>query len=267
MQSSPSNSARMLSRQLDTMGAEVLDVTPEDFQAKPMLFAGDVLVIDAGQSSELTSQTLEAMQSHGCSVPVVVMQAMHSAATELENVVTLNKPVGRMALLAAISSFAPPQAAPLPQPDDIAPPEPIPIQTRKMRILAAEDNRTNRLVFGKLVGKLNVDLEFAEDGAEAVEKWQSFQPDMIFMDISMPIMDGKQATRKIRALETEKGHHTPIIALTADAIDGDDTEVLDAGLDHYLTKPLRKAKIFEQIKAAVPDVAAAVFEAESGENP
>jgi len=131
--------------------------------------------------------------------------------------------------------------------------------TRKMRILAAEDNKTNRLVFSKMVGKLNVDLEFAENGKEAVEKWQEFQPDLVFMDISMPLMDGKEATQEIRKLET-LGRHTPIVALTAHAMSGDDQEILSAGLDFYLTKPLRKMAIFEQISNAAPDGTEEVFD-------
>jgi len=76
---------------------------------------------------------------------------------------------------------------------------------------------------------------------------------MIFMDISMPEVDGKEATRQIRAIEQESGTHVPIVALTAHAMAGDDTEILAAGLDHYMTKPLRKAAIIDRILAERPD--------------
>lgn len=132
-----------------------------------------------------------------------------------------------------------------------------------MRILAAEDNKTNRLVFSKLVRNLNIELEFAENGLEAVEKWESFQPDLVFMDISMPEMDGKDATRRIREIEAQgPKRHTPIVALTAHAMSGDDAEILAAGLDFYLTKPLRKAAIFERIAEASPKDVMPVFEEE-----
>ncbi|MEP5731504.1 MAG: ATP-binding protein [Sulfitobacter sp.] len=118
--------------------------------------------------------------------------------------------------------------------------------SRKMRVLAAEDNKTNQLVLSKLIKELNIELTFANNGLEAVELFQSIKPDLIFMDISMPKMDGKEATANIRKLETN--HRTPIVALTAHALQGDDDEILAAGLDRYLTKPLRKPLIVEQIE-------------------
>ena len=72
------------------------------------------------------------------------------------------------------------------------------------------------------------------------------------MDISMPKMDGKDATRAIRALESASKTHTPIVALTAHAMSGDEADILSAGLDKYLTKPLRKPAIFEQISHHAP---------------
>jgi len=136
----------------------------------------------------------------------------------------------------------------------------IVLQPRKMRILAAEDNKTNQLVLGKLIRKMNVDLVFASNGAEAIQRYVSFDPDLIFMDISMPEVDGKEATQEIRKLEAVTGRHVPIVALTAHAMAGDDQDILSAGLDHYLTKPLKKAAIVERIEAARPDECAAVCE-------
>ncbi|MDF3415256.1 response regulator [Sulfitobacter sp. M57] len=123
-----------------------------------------------------------------------------------------------------------------------------PAPKRKMRILAAEDNKTNQLVFRKMVKALNLDLTFAGNGEEALHLFQEIAPDLVFMDISMPKMDGKEATSAIRARET--GTRTPIIALTAHAMDGDDAGILAAGLDKYLTKPLRKPLIMQEIEAA-----------------
>ena len=124
---------------------------------------------------------------------------------------------------------------------------------RKMRILAAEDNKTNQLVFSKMIQHLDVDLRIANNGEEAVDLYKSFVPDMIFMDISMPKMDGKEASMAIRQIEETKGVRCPIVALTAHAMSGDDKSILAAGLDHYLTKPLRKTDIVAQIEQSQPD--------------
>ncbi|WP_158965168.1 response regulator [Chachezhania sediminis] len=133
-------------------------------------------------------------------------------------------------------------------------PAPVPPLARRMRVLAAEDNRTNQLLFEKMVKDLDIELTFAGNGAEAVEKFASFAPDIVFMDISMPGMDGKEATCRIRALEAQAGTgaHVPIVAVTAHAMEGDARSILDAGLDEYLTKPLRKAQILDRIAGSCP---------------
>jgi hypothetical protein len=139
-------------------------------------------------------------------------------------------------------------------PDGAGPPIPFPAATsamRPMRVLAAEDNRTNRFVFSKMLRQLEIEIAFAEDGREAVAQAESFAPDLVFMDISMPRMDGKEAARAIRAAEAAAGHgrRVPIVAMTAHALAGDREEILAAGIDDYLTKPLKRA----QLVAAVLD--------------
>ncbi len=121
-----------------------------------------------------------------------------------------------------------------------------------MRVLAAEDNRTNQLVFRKMVKDLSIDLVFANNGHEALSLFDSFKPDLIFMDISMPEMDGKEAARAIREKEKARGGHVPIVALTAHAMEGDDTSILAAGIDKYLTKPLRKTAITAELVQHCP---------------
>ena len=121
---------------------------------------------------------------------------------------------------------------------------------RQMRVLAAEDNKTNRLVLGKFLKSLDIDLRFAGNGQEAVTAFEAERPDIIFMDISMPKMDGKEATRRIREMEDKD--RVPIIALTAHAVEGDKEAILAAGLDHYLTKPVRKDAIFNAIALNCP---------------
>ncbi|WP_138468410.1 response regulator [Poseidonocella sp. HB161398] len=131
---------------------------------------------------------------------------------------------------------------------------PAPAARPRMRLLAAEDNKTNQLVFSKMIKQLDLDVTFANDGIEAVELFRSVAPHLVFMDISMPQMDGKEATRRIREIEARDGlERTPICALTAHAMEGDDQGILEAGLDFYLTKPLRRQEILDRIRAHVPE--------------
>ncbi len=111
---------------------------------------------------------------------------------------------------------------------------------RPMRILVAEDNRTNQLVFQKMVRDLAVEVAFANTGGQAVHLVQSFKPDLIFMDIAMPEMDGCQATLAIRQGEAS-GTRLPIIALTAHAEGAELAPLLAAGIDRRMSKPLQKA--------------------------
>jgi len=135
---------------------------------------------------------------------------------------------------------------------DAPPPAPGPVQGRPMRILSAEDNRTNQLVFAKMLRDLDIELRFADNGREALEIARAWEPDLVFMDVSMPEMDGREATRRIRAAEAGGGRHVPIVALTAHAMEGDEASILDAGMDRYLTKPLRKAAITGAIMSFCP---------------
>lgn len=156
----------------------------------------------------------------------------------------------------------PSRAKPQPVPTTSAPPK-IPdakehaAQTQtgatgKIQILTAEDNKTNQFVFRKMVKTLEVDLHFANNGLEAVEAYKKLQPDIIFMDISMPEMDGKEATTEIRKLESASGTRVPIIACTAHAMSGDREVLIAAGLDDYITKPLKRAAIEAMIKRYAP---------------
>jgi signal transduction histidine kinase/CheY-like chemotaxis protein len=136
-------------------------------------------------------------------------------------------------------------------PDAVPPPRALPPGApRAMRILAAEDNRTNQLVLSRMLTALDVELAFADDGQLAVEAFMRQRPDLIFMDISMPRMDGRAATRAIRQLPG--GAQVPIVALTAHAIGADQADILESGVDGVLTKPLRKADLFDTVLRHAP---------------
>ena len=118
-------------------------------------------------------------------------------------------------------------------------PAPVPGGDRRMRVLAAEDNRANRLILTRMLAGLDLDLSLVESGAAAVEAFERERPDLILMDISMPGMDGTEATRRIRALEGE-GSRVPIVAMTAHSLPGDVESFRAAGMDVHLPKPMRK---------------------------
>jgi len=112
-----------------------------------------------------------------------------------------------------------------------------------MRILLAEDNLVNRAVATGILETQGHTLVHAANGREAFDACKSAAFDLIFMDIQMPEMDGFEATRLIHEMETASGAHTPIAAMTAHAIAGDRDRCLRAGMDDYISKPLRKEDI------------------------
>ncbi|MEO0795018.1 MAG: response regulator [Verrucomicrobiota bacterium] len=112
-----------------------------------------------------------------------------------------------------------------------------------LRILLVEDNPINQEVAMQRLNKLGHDVELANDGFEAVELFQALEFDLILMDVQMPRLDGLGATRRIREIENRLDRRTPIIAMTARAMRGDEQVCLDAGMDGYLTKPFRAEKM------------------------
>jgi len=108
------------------------------------------------------------------------------------------------------------------------------------RVLLAEDNATNQKVAILMLSALGCQVEVAPSGRHAVEAWRASAFDLVLMDCQMPDMDGFEATRTIRAAERE-GARTPIVAVTANAMEGDRERCLAAGMDDYVTKPLTKA--------------------------
>jgi len=121
-----------------------------------------------------------------------------------------------------------------------------------LRVLVAEDNETNRLVLSTLLAQIDLDPHLVHDGAQALEAWQAGDWDLVLMDIQMPVMDGLEATRRMRAAERETGRaRTPVVALTANAMAHHVAEYEAAGFDAVATKPIQFARLVEAINAAV----------------
>ncbi len=248
----------ILERQLETFGLEVT-LCRSGAEALHVLDEGasfDVVLTDHRMPQMDGLELIERLRERGVDTPILLLtsdpDAYEAANAEYGLAGCLEKPVLRSDLLHTLQALSGTAvAAPSPPPPAPKPP-PAPTEIRTMKVLAAEDNRTNQLVFGKMVKDFDIELRFANNGREAVTMWEEWQPDLIFMDISMPEMDGREATRAIRTAEGMRGTHVPICALTAHAMDGDSDSIFAAGLDQYLTKPLKKSAIAERIAAHAP---------------
>ena len=129
--------------------------------------------------------------------------------------------------------------------------------TRPLRILLAEDSPDNRLLIAAYLKRLPYQIEAAENGKVAVEKFSSGRYDLVLMDIQMPVMDGYTAVRTIRAWEVEhRRPATPILALTASTLDDDIRRAFDVGCNTHIAKPVRKATLLAAIDETLALVAA-----------
>jgi CheY-like chemotaxis protein len=129
--------------------------------------------------------------------------------------------------------------------------EHIPEASRAIKVLLVDDDETTRMHIDRLLEKHGVEVYGAENGEQALSELAKHSVDCILMDIQMPVMDGLEATRRIRASEAEL-HSIPIIALTAYAMSGDRQKCLDAGMDDYIAKPVDKDKLLEVIDRNLP---------------
>ncbi|MDP3523807.1 MAG: response regulator [Hoeflea sp.] len=121
----------------------------------------------------------------------------------------------------------------------------------RIRVLVAEDNDVNQIVFEQILEGIGVDFRIVSNGQEAVAAWKASAPDLILMDVSMPVMNGLQASQAIRDAElADAGDHShvPIIAVTAHAMSGDKERCFSAGMDDYLSKPVSPEKLESIIK-------------------
>ena len=127
-------------------------------------------------------------------------------------------------------------------------------------ILVAEDNEVNQIVVEQILLEAGQDYKIVDNGQMAVDAYQEQRPDLILMDVSMPVMNGLEATETVRALEAQSGERIPIIGLTAHALKGDREVCMKAGMDDYMSKPISPdaliAKIGEWLESGNTSAAA-----------
>ena len=127
-------------------------------------------------------------------------------------------------------------------------PEVTMAQERDSKILVAEDNEVNRTVISLILQSAGLEYEIVCDGQQAVDHYRARHPALVLMDVSMPDMNGLDATRAIRTYEAEAGL-TPatIVGVTAHALTGDEEMCLEAGMDDFLSKPINRRQLLETI--------------------
>jgi CheY-like chemotaxis protein len=193
--------------------------------------------------------------------PILCLGPMMQRDDLAPGVVPIRDAVPLLEFRAALLSDPVPPPEPIAKPPQIQMQEPDhdPVPMRPLRVLAAEDNKTNQLVFRAMLKGVDLNIEMVENGALCVAAYRHAPPDLIFTDISMPEMDGTEAATMIRQLEVELAlPHVPIIAMTAHAMTGDRERILAAGIDAYMTKPLKKAELHGMIRAYTPAARGAV---------
>ncbi len=139
-----------------------------------------------------------------------------------------------------------------PLPGRAAPPKDVPRratglppdETRR-RVLVADDVAANRLVLKQMLGRIGFDVRSADDGRQALELFSAWRPDLVLMDIRMPVMDGLDAIRSIRARES--GSRIPIVAITASAFEDERRRVEEAGGDDFVVKPFRESELLQTV--------------------
>lgn len=117
----------------------------------------------------------------------------------------------------------------------------------RIKVLLAEDNETNQRVIEAMLPPAEFELTIVNNGKEAIGAWERTTPQVVLMDLAMSVMGGLEATGQIRAREAQDGGHTPIIGVTAHAMSGDRDRCLEAGMDDYITKPIRRDILVETL--------------------
>ena len=234
----PSISRAVFTRQLMHFGIPARCHAPDQLGQKGLTGPGDAVFVVESSLAKAGPEVFKRIKDTGAG-PVFLLSRQSGGDEDLPAAIhaVIPRPTRRANLIATLYSGDTPTRRPALRRD------------RRPTVLAADDNRTNRLVLGRLLAGEDLDIAFATNGVEAVQMFadSATVPDIVLMDISMPVMDGEEAARRIRALEAGRGdgRHTRIVAVTALAQLDDDSD--DGPFDARLPKPVRKPQIMAEI--------------------
>jgi len=246
-------SREVLCSQIKNMGAYIFHGSIEQLQQSDMTL--DIALVDLDEEANRleTARSLVASKKVRACALLAFPSPKVPLEEELKDVGILRvllKPVNpldlRRFLVKAPNSKV--DQTPLPS---------APVALRKLRVLLAEDNEVNILLMRRLLERLGHEVLHVGNGAHALEaaRKEAGKLDVVLMDIQMPEMDGFEATQRIRVEESGTGRHLPIVALTANAMAGDDRRCLEAGMDAYLSKPVE----FSKLEALLEKIASGRF--------
>jgi CheY-like chemotaxis protein len=234
---------QMQCRSVDSVKAALDALSDAAGRGQPyQLVLTDALMPD--EDGFMLARRIKADKRHG-RVKIIMLTSAGTAAGRKRSgssriAACLTKPVKHSDLLDAITNVfeAPRRPAAEPEPRPTRPPR------TGLRVLIAEDNATNQKLLVELLKQRGDHIVLAADGHEAVERFEREAFDLVLMDIQMPEMSGLEATAAIRERERARGDHVPIVAMTAHAMAGDRDRCLAAGMDGYVSKPIRADELF-----------------------
>ena len=203
------------------------------------------------------ADAIDAAQARGCKLLIMTALSQADEPGSSRECASIRRPIHREALhdglcnLFELSTLADDAAGTGSTASNEAPPHADPLLD--CCLLLVEDNKVNQRVAVKMLERIGAVVDLANNGVEALELLQDREYDAILMDCQMPEMDGYTTTRKIREGERASGKHVPIIAMTANALVGDRDRCISAGMDDYLTKPVRFGLIRETLLRWISD--------------
>jgi PAS domain S-box-containing protein len=248
-------------RYLEHAGATAQAVADID-GLQEMLSAGqikpDVIALDLDLDAGRQADAMAALKSAGAKFVVLTGGQRRAARIDNADCVSLDgNPLRRARFLNAVAVAAG-RASPLVKAEDDRQMEAVTALSvdealaQGTLILLAEDNLTNQQVIGRQLTKLGYTCEVADDGKLALAAWREKDYALLLSDCHMPNMDGFELTAAVRADERESGNRAPIIAVTANALEGEAERCIAAGMDDYLSKPLAMADLSATLKKWMP---------------